>query len=64
MKPSHEGLNSITLKNLSEMAFQNSEYAGYQVGPNEAGNFQLSRSYGLGCRRGTNFAFNGNGRGA
>jgi hypothetical protein len=23
--------------------------------------FQLSRSYGLGCRRGTNFAFNGNG---
>jgi hypothetical protein len=26
--------------------------------------FQLSRSYGLGCRRGTNFAFNGNGNGA
>jgi hypothetical protein len=27
--------------------------------------FQLSRSYGLGCRRGTNFAYgNGNGNGA
>jgi hypothetical protein len=34
-----------------EPEFQNSEYAGHQVGPT----LQSSRSYGLGCRRGTNF---------
>jgi hypothetical protein len=47
-----------------EPEFQNSEYEVHQVGRKEAGSQNFSSlGYGLGCRRGTNFAF-GDGNGA